>query len=150
MTTRVISIEIEIIYKYHKIKKLQGGVEMNVLIYGTTQEKELIIQHMKSQACMAFRLLHFTQTEDYDEFVGNLQRGEPDLIFVTKDNAAGMEGVIAVKNLYPDTPVVWFSNDKNFVAQSFRLGVNYFSVKPIDEKMMNLAMTRCQRREGII
>ena len=150
MTTRVISIEIEIIYKYHKIKKLQGGVEMNVLIYGTTQEKELIIQHMKSQACMAFRLLHFTQTEDYDEFVGNLQRGEPDLIFVTKDNAAGMEGVIAVKNLYPDTPVVWFSNDKNFVAQSYRLGVNYFSVKPIDEKMMNLAMTRCQRREGII
>jgi len=120
---------------------------MNVLIYGTTQEKELIIQHMKSEACMAFRLLHFTQTEDYDEFVGNLQRGEPDLIFVTKDNAAGMEGVIAVKNLYPDTPVVWFSNDKNFVAQSYRLGVNYFSVKPIDEKMMNLAMTRCQRRE---
>ena len=150
MTTRVISIEIEIIYKYHKIKKLQGGVEMNVLIYGTTQEKELIIQHMKSQACMAFRLLHFTQTEDYDEFVGNLQRGEPDLIFVTKDNAAGMEGVIAVKNLYPDTPVVWFSNDKNFVAQSYRLGVNYFSVKPIDEKMMNLAMTRCQRREEMI
>ena len=150
MTTRVISIEIEIIYKYHKIKKLQGGVEMNVLIYGTTQEKELIIQHMKSQACMAFRLLHFTQTEDYDEFVGNLQRGEPDLIFVTKDNAAGMEGVIAVKNLYPDTPVVWFSNDKNFVAQSYRLGVEYFSVKPIDEKMMNLAMTRCQRREEMI
>lgn len=150
MTTRVISIEIEIIYKYHKIKKLQGGVEMNVLIYGTTQEKELIIQHMKSQACMAFRLLHFTQTEDYDEFIDILHQGEPDLIFVTKDSAAGMEGVIAVKNLYPDTPVVWFSNDKNFVAQSYRLGVNYFSVKPIDEKMMNLAMTRCQRREEMI
>lgn len=122
---------------------------MNVLIYGNTREKELIIQHMKSQACMAFRLLHFSQTEDYDEFVDNLQSDEPDLIFVTMDNAAGMEGVIAVKNLYPDTPVVWLSNDKNFVAQSYRLGVDYFSVKPIDEKMMNLAITRCQRREEI-
>ena len=120
---------------------------MNVLIYGNTREKELIIQHMKSEACMAFRLLHFSQTEDYDEFVDNLQRGEPDLIFVTMDNAAGMEGVIAVKNLYPDTPVVWFSNDKNFVAQSYRLGVDYFSVKPIDERIMNLAVSRCQRRE---
>ncbi len=147
MTTRVVCIEINAICKYYKIKKLLGGVEMNVLIYGTTQEKELIIQHMKSQTCMAFRLLHFTQTEDYDEFVDNLQKCEPDLIYVTKDNAAGMEGVIAVKNLYPDTPVVWFSNDKNFVAQSYRLGVDYFSVKPIDEKMMNLAITRCQRRE---
>lgn len=122
---------------------------MNVLIYGNTREKELIIQHMKSEACMAFRLLHFSQTEDYDEFVDYLHRGEHDLIFVTKDNAAGMEGVIAVKNLYPDTPVVWFSNDKNFVAQSYRLGVDYFSVKPIDEKKMNLAITRCQRREEL-
>jgi len=120
---------------------------MNVLIYGNTQEKELIIQHMKSQACMAFRLLHFTQTEDYDEFVDKLQKSNQDLIFVTMDNAAGMEGVIAVRNLHPQTPVVWFSNDKNFVAQSYRLGVNYFSIKPIEEKNMNLAITRCQRRE---
>ena len=123
---------------------------MNVFIYGNTLEKELIIQHMKSQACMAFRLLHFAQTEDYDEFVDNLQKCKPDLIYVTMDNAAGMEGVIAVKNLYPDTPVVWFSNDKNFVAQSYRLGVNYFSVKPIDGKMMNLAIERCQRRKEMI
>ena len=122
---------------------------MNVLIYGNTREKELIIQHMKSEACMAFRLLHFSQTEDYDEFVDYLHSGEHDLIFVTKDNAAGMEGVIAVKNLYPDTPVVWFSNDKNFVAQSYRSGVSYFAVKPIDEKKMNLAITRCQRREEL-
>ena len=123
---------------------------MNVLIYGNTREKELIIQHMKSQACMAFRLLHFTQTEDYDEFVDRLQNSDHDIIFVTMDNAAGMEGVIAVKNLYPHTPVVWFSNDKHFVAQSYRLGVNYFSIKPIDERIMNLALARCQRREEFV
>ena len=123
---------------------------MNVLIYGNTQEKELIIQHMKSQASLAFRLLHFTQTEDYDEFVDKLQKSNQDLIFVTMDNAAGMEGVIAVRNLHPQTPVVWFSNDKNFVAQSYRLGVNYFSIKPIEEKNMNLAISRCQRREELI
>ncbi len=120
---------------------------MNVLIYGTTEEKELLIRHMKSQACMAFRLLHTSQSEDYDEFLDLLQKKLYDLIFITKENAAGMEGVIAVKNLYPDTPVVWFSNDKNFVAQSYRLGVDYFSVKPIEEKMVHLAFKRCQRKE---
>lgn len=150
MTTRVNGIEIKMIYSNNTIKKLLGGVKMNVLIYGNTREKELIIQHMKSEVCMAFRLLHFTQTEDYDEFVDKLQGRGHDLIFITMDNAAGMEGVIAVKNLHPDTPVVWFSNDKNFVAQSYRLGVSYFSVKPIDEKMMKLAIERCQRREEMI
>lgn len=120
---------------------------MNILIYGSEREKEILIQHMKSQACMAFRLLQFSQTEDYDEFLELMQNKNHDLIFVTVDNAAGMEGVIAVKNVHPNTPVIWFSNDKNFVAQSYRLGVTYFSVKPIEEKIMNLALERCQRRE---
>lgn len=120
---------------------------MNVLIYGSEREKEILIQYMTSQACMAFRLLDFSQTEDYDEFLDLMQNKKYDLIFVTIDNAAGMEGVIAVKNVHPNTSVIWFSNDKNFVAQSYRLGVAYFSVKPIDERIMNLALGRCQRRE---
>ena len=120
---------------------------MNVLIYGNARDIEIIIQHMKSQACMACRLLNFSQSDDYDEFLTLLQNQEQELVFVPTDNAAGMEGVIAVKNLYPHVPVVWFSNDKNFVAQSYRLGVSYFSVKPIDERIMNLALSRCQRKE---
>ena len=120
---------------------------MNVLIYGNARDKELIIQHIKSQACMAFRLLEFLQTEDYDEFLVLLEKTDYDLVFVMMDNAAGMEGVIAVKNLRPHVPVIWFSNDRNFVAQSYRLGVTYFSVKPIEERIMRLALRRCQRRE---
>lgn len=120
---------------------------MNILIYGSEREKEILIQHMKSRASMAFRLLCFSQTDDYDEFLELMQNKKQDLIFVTKDNAAGMEGVIAAKNVNPHIPVIWFSNDKNFVAQSYRLGVTYFSVKPIEEKIMNLALERCQRRE---
>ena len=120
---------------------------MNILIYGSEREKEILIQHMKSQASLAFRLLHFSQTEDYDDFLELMQNNKYDLIFVTMDNAAGMEGVIAVKNVHPHIPVVWFSNDKNFVAQSYRLGVTYFSVKPMEEKIISLALERCQRRE---
>lgn len=119
---------------------------MNILIYGNTSDRELIIQHMKSQACMAFRLIHDRQTEDYDEFLELLRSQKLDLIIVAVDNAAGMEGVIAVKNIQPSTPVIWFTNDKCFVAQSYRLGVNYFSVKPIDKKTMKLALERCQRK----
>ena len=135
---------------YYKIKIVEvGGVGLNILISGNEKEKEILIQHMKSQSSMAFRLLDFSQTNNYDEFLELMQNESWDLIFVTMDNAAGMEGVIAVKNVHPQMPVIWFSNDRNFVAQSYRLGVNYFSVKPIEEKIVNLALERCQGREEL-
>ena len=123
---------------------------MNVLIYGNATDKELLIQHMKSQACMAFRRINYPHTENYDTFLEMLDEEEYEMVFVMMDNAVGMEGVIAVQNLHPDTPIIWFSNDKNFVAQSYRLGVTYFSVKPIEEKTIRLALQRCQRREEFL
>ena len=120
---------------------------MNVLIYGNAREKEILIQHMKSQASMAFRLVNYYHAEDYDTYLAMLREQEHDIVFVIADNAQGMEGVIAVQNVQPDTSIVWFSNDKNFVAQSYRLGVSYFAVKPINEKIVSLALKRSQQKE---
>lgn len=117
---------------------------MNVLIYGTTKEREILVQHMKSQANMAFRRVEYSHADDYDTYVEILRAKDHDLIFVTVDNAEGMEGVIAAQNVRPETPIIWFSNDKNFVAQSYRLGVDYFAVKPIEEKIVKLALDRCK------
>jgi len=122
---------------------------MDVLIYGSTREKELLIQHLKSEACMAFRMVRYSHAEDYDTYLKKLRNHNYDIVFVMADNAAGMEGVIAVQNVHPDVPIVWFSNDKNFVAQSYRLGVAYFAVKPIEEKVINLALKRCQQKEEL-
>lgn len=123
---------------------------MDVLIYGNARERELLVQHMKSEACMAFRKVQYSHAEDYDTYLKKLRSQEYNMVFVMADNAAGMEGVIAVQNVQPNIPIVWFSNDKNFVAQSYRLGVNYFAVKPIDEKIVRLALKRCQRREEVV
>ncbi|MBR3811700.1 MAG: hypothetical protein IKJ16_05145 [Agathobacter sp.] len=120
---------------------------MKVLIYGVDSDKALISNHMKKQPDMAFRLIQYTQTEDYDSFLELMEKSEYEIIIVMMDNAAGMEGARAAKELKPHTPVLWFSNDKNFVAQSYRLGVTYFSVKPIEERIIGLALQRCQRRE---
>ena len=120
---------------------------MDVLIYGNAREKEILIQHLKSEACMAFRKVQYSHVEDYDTYLSMLRKHPYDMVFVMADNAAGMEGVIAVQNVQPDIPIVWFSNDKNFVAQSYRLGVNYFAVKPVNEKIVSLALKRCQQKE---
>lgn len=120
---------------------------MNVLVYGVEKDKKQIADYMKNQANMAFRLIEYEQTDDYDIFLELLEKREHDIIIVMMDNAAGMEGTRAAKELKPHTPVIWFSNDKNFVAQSYRLGVTYFSVKPVEEKIFGLALQRCQRKE---
>lgn len=122
---------------------------MNILIYGTQGEKELLIQHMKSEASTAFRLINDVHTDNYDEYVDLLRENVYDVIFVMADNAGGMEGVIAAQTIDSEVPIVWFTNDKNFVAQSYRLGVAYFSVKPIDEKQVRLALQRCQQKIDI-
>lgn len=120
---------------------------MDILIYGNAREKELLIQHMKSESCMAFRLVQYSHAEDYDAYLKKLRMRKHDLIFVMADNAAGMEGVIAAQNVQPESSIIWFSNDKNFVAQSYRLGVAYFAVKPVDEKTVSLALRRSQQGE---
>ena len=117
---------------------------MNILIYGKKDENDLLLQMIKTQTNLAFRTIIDFQTEDYDKLLEYLRTVECDMIIVQMDHAAGMEGAIAALNVCPDKPVLWFSNDKNFVAQSYRLGVTYFSVKPIHEKMLNLAIARCQ------
>lgn len=44
---------------------------MDVLIYGNAREKELLIQHLKSEACMAFRMVRYSHAEDYDTYLKN-------------------------------------------------------------------------------
>lgn len=122
---------------------------MDVLIYGNAREKEFLIQHMKTEAHLAFRMMQYSHAEDYDTYLKKLRSNIYDVVIVMADNAAGMEGVIAAQNVHPDVPIIWFSNDKNFVAQSYRLGVAYFAVKPIEQKMINLAFRRCGKKEEL-
>ena len=123
---------------------------MDVLLYGNAREREILVQHLKSQSCMAFRMVRYLHAEDYDTYLKELRSHSYDIVFVMADNAAGMQGVIVAQNVHPDAPIVWFSNDKNFVTQSYRLGVAYFAVKPIDEKIVSMAVKRCQRREEMV
>ena len=54
-----------------------------------------------------------------------------------------MEGVIAVRRIYPDLPVIWFSNDSGFAPQAYRLHVNYFTLMPINKDKIMTALKKC-------
>ena len=59
------------------------------------------------------------------------------------DGADGMEGVIAAKNVCGEVPVLCFSNDGGFGAQSYRLGCAYFHKKPVSAQILSAAIAKC-------
>ncbi len=79
---------------------------------------------------------------DYDSFVENLAPGRYDAVFITENNANGMEGVIALRNSCPELPVVWFSNDEGFGCQAYRLQTDFFHAKPVTAAILEMALDR--------
>ena len=115
-------------------------VIMKVVIYANSTEKESLCSLVETNVAMVFRQKQCIYYDNYDDFLEGLQTHIPHLVIIAKDGASGMEGVIAVKELYPQTNVFWFSDDKAFAPQSYRIGCTYFSVKPITEHSINKAM----------
>ncbi len=83
---------------------------------------------------------------DYDSFVENLGPGRYDAVFITENNANGMEGVIALRNVCPELPVVWFSNDEGFGCQAYRLNADFFHAKPVTAPILEMALSRLPRK----
>lgn len=110
---------------------------MNILVFGPSDEASALVDLIDSHHQFIFRKKSYTAMDDYDEFLKSL-KNKQDIIFILANGAKGMESVIASKSLLPESPVVWFSNDKDFGAQSYRLGTEYFAVKPITDEHLAL------------
>ncbi len=119
---------------------------MKILVFGSKKEKDSLIEHVEKDAELAFRRLSIFGADDYEEYLSELKKAEHDLVFVLAGGARGMESVIAAKNVDEDKPVVWFSDDKDFATQSYRLGVAYFGVKPVGKKSLRAALERIDRK----
>ena len=109
----------------------------NIIIYGKHEESSTLISYAEFSPTHIFR-----HTDVYDTFLSFLSEYAPQGIFILMDGAAGMEGVIAVRNLYPRCPVAWISNDKGFGIQSYRLGCSFFAEKPLTKKKIAIAFER--------
>lgn len=109
----------------------------NIIIYGNYEESSTLISFADLSPMHIFR-----HTDVYDTFLSYLAEYAPQAIFILTDGAAGMEGVIAVRNLYPQCPVAWISNDKGFGIQSYRLGCAFFAEKPLTKKKIAIAFER--------
>lgn len=114
---------------------------MHILIYGN--DRDILAEMIESSGAVQYRKIAFSLPVCYEEFLSELKRITPHVILISQDGAVGMEAVIAAKNLYPQTDVIWFSDDEGFGPQSYRLGCSYFAIKPVTADKMQRAFAKC-------
>lgn len=116
---------------------------MKLMLYGTSEECGHIREMCETQTFLAFRRIEYVEAYDRENYLRALGEQELVAVIVLADGANGMEGVIAAKELRDQVPVVWFSDDRGFGVQSYRLNAAYFHAKPILPEVLVLALKRC-------
>ncbi len=116
---------------------------MKIVLYGTKSDKTELEEQLSLIAACQYRSIGISCYSDYDSFIAGLRKEPPNCIVITINGADGMEGVIAAKNVCKDVPVLWFSDDNGFGAQSYRLGCAYFHKKPVSPQVLSAAIARC-------
>lgn len=95
---------------------------------------------------LCYRNIRIEEHSERDSFLTGLSGSPPDSVDVAMNGADGMEGVIAAKTVFRNIPVLWFSDDGGFGAQSYRLGCAYFHKKPLSPEILSAALAKCIRQ----
>lgn len=115
---------------------------MKVLLFGSPGECEtvarILADHRSGPGTVAYE-----HTADLERFELCMATWMPSLVIVLADGAAGLESVYRSRSRRPNLPVFWFSDDREFGMQSYRLDCAYFSTKPATQEKINSALKRC-------
>lgn len=112
---------------------------MRLLLIGNRQECENTFETIKS---LVFQNIEHSIVDDYELIHQSIIEDETDVAVVVENGAGGMEAVYRIKESGCDIPVFWFSDDRDFAVQSYRLGCAYFSTKPVTAEKFQKAFTR--------
>lgn len=115
---------------------------MRICFYGSEADHHHMLSTLEMLPVHRARISAWHPFCDYDSFIDHLRSAPCDAVLVTENNANGMEGVIAVRNMRPELPVIWFSNDEGFGCQAYRLNTDFFHCKPISPQVLEMALDR--------
>lgn len=116
---------------------------VNVLLFGSDPECRAAIDILNGLDAWSAHTRQHRHLSDLEEFEMALVDWSPTLLLVLADGAEGMECVYRAKERRPSLPVFWFSNDRQFGMQSYRLNCAYFSIKPVTPESIHKALQRC-------
>lgn len=117
--------------------------KIKALLFGDPYECKAAGKMLSNMEALSDHICEHSHTNDMEEFEALLVNWMPSLIIVLADGAAGMESVYRSWQRRPALPVFWFSDDRDFGMQSYRLNCAYFSTKPVTPEKIDHAIQRC-------
>lgn len=117
---------------------------VKTLLFGTPEECVQLAETLGSMEAFSGSTYEYRYSDDMEEFERILVGWMPSLVIVLADGASGMESVIRSRQRRPSLPVFWFSDDRQFGMQSYRLECAYFSTKPVTPGKLECAVKRCE------
>lgn len=117
--------------------------KMRTLLFGNAQECQATSETVKALDLLSKYSHESCCVDDLEELYKVLVDWEPSLLIVLADGVEGMEAVYCSRERRPGLPVFWFSDDRGFGMQSYRLNCAYFSTKPVTPDKLAHAIFRC-------
>lgn len=118
--------------------------KIKAIIYGEQNECRAVGETLKGLMLLTDYRHEHCYVDDLEEFEKLLVDWEPTLLIVLANGAIGQESVYRAGQRLPNLPVFWFSDDREFSMQSYRLGCAYFSTKPVTQEKIEHAIHRCK------
>lgn len=115
---------------------------METVIFGTEQDCRELLDAIRAIPENRRPNLKCTCLNDYDDLRRELAEKRYKLLIVTADGARGMEACLGARKIRPRIPLFWFSNDRAFGPQSYRMDCTYFAAKPVPEHRLCSAFER--------
>ncbi len=111
---------------------------MRILLFGEMAECEKISSILKA---LPVKISHLEIVDDYEKIHECIINSQATAAIVCENGAKGMETVFRIKESNNSVCVLWFSDDKGFAVQSYRLGCTYFCTKPVTSENLKKALT---------
>ena len=117
--------------------------KIKTLLFGREQECRAAAEVLGALDLLTGHVHDQRHVDDLEELDMLMADWMPSLLIVLADGAKGMEAVYRARERRPGLPVFWFSDDREFGMQSYRLGCAYFSTKPLTPDKIHHAIRRC-------
>ena len=70
---------------------------------------------------------------DQEQFFGRARKTVPAVVFLELPGVSGLNAAEHLRSLYPKCGIIWCS-DLDFSLHAFRLRIEYFFMKPVEEQ----------------
>ena len=86
---------------------------------------------------------------DQEQFFGRARKTVPAVVFLELPGVSGLNAAEHLRSLYPKCGIVWCS-DLDFSLHAFRMRIEYFFMKPVEEQKIKEGLSIWFERSNVI